>query len=133
MILCIDLGWKFVSTIWILIWIFFSSYTLAPLTWNLRSTLESKQWDKEKELVTRNWNTKIINMHKSKYKFVKKRNKCHLTIKSIITKNTISGKKKVETIKESTKRETNWRERERVFTFFVKFIAKLIYYIWVIL
>ena len=68
-------------------------------------------------------------MHKSQYKFVKKRNKCDLTIKSIITKNTISGKKKVETTKESTKRETNWRERERVFTFFVKFIAKLIYYI----
>ena len=56
-------------------------------------------------------------MHKIQYIFVKKRNKCDLAIKSIITKNTISGKKKVETINESTKRETNWRERESIHLF----------------
>ena len=31
-------------------------------------------------------------MHKNLYKFVKKRNKCNMTIKSIITKGTISKK-----------------------------------------
>ena len=40
-----------------------------------------------------------------------------MTIKSIITKRTISGKKLVEIIKKSTKRERE-RERERL-TFFV--------------
>ena len=39
-----------------------------------------------------NWNTKIYNMHKDLYKFVKKRNKCNMTIKSIITKGTINKK-----------------------------------------
>ena len=54
-------------------------------------------------------------MHTSQYKFVKNRNICDVTIKSLITKSTISGKKNnVETIKESTKRETKLeRERER--------------------
>ena len=53
-------------------------------------------------------------MHKSQYKFAKKRNKCDVTIKSIITKNIISGKKMLEIRKESTKRETKLeRERER--------------------
>ena len=42
-----------------------------------------------------------------------------MTIKSIMTKSTISGKM-VETIEESTKRKTKLeRERERVLTFFV--------------
>ena len=40
---------------------------------------------------------------------------CDVTIKSILTKSTISEKKNVDTIKESTKRETKLgRERERV-------------------
>ena len=43
-----------------------------------------------------NWNTKIYNMHKNLYKFVKKRNKCNMTIKSIITKGTISKKKSIK-------------------------------------
>ena len=38
--------------------------------------------------------SKYLNMHKSLYKFVKKRNKCDVTIKSTITKRIISGKKK---------------------------------------
>ena len=39
---------------------------------------------------------------------------CDVTIKSILTKSTISEKKNVDTIKESTKRETKLeRERER--------------------
>ena len=40
-------------------------------------------------------------MHKSQYKFTKKKNKCDVTIKSTITKRAISRKKKkvVETIK----------------------------------
>ena len=33
-------------------------------------------------------------MHKILYKFIKKRNKCDVTIKSTITKRTISGKNK---------------------------------------
>ena len=36
MILCIYLGWYFVNTIWIPIWIFFF-LCLGPLTWNSRS------------------------------------------------------------------------------------------------
>ena len=44
---------------------------------------------------------------------------CDVTIKSILTKSTISEKIKIDTIKESTKRETKLeRERERVLTFF---------------
>ena len=43
-------------------------------------------------------------MHKSLYKFTKKINKCDVTIKSTITKITISRKKKVvETIKKKKK------------------------------
>ena len=63
---------------------------------------------------------KYINIKKkSLYKFAKKRNKYDVTIKSIMTKSTISGKM-VETIEESTKRKTKLeRERERVLTFFV--------------
>ena len=58
-------------------------------------------------------------MHKSQYKFAKKRNKCDVMIKSIITKTHHQWEKMVETIKESTKRETKLeRERERVLTFF---------------
>ena len=40
-------------------------------------------------------------MHKSQYKFTKKKSKCDVTIKSTITKRAISRKKKkvVETIK----------------------------------
>ena len=53
-------------------------------------------------------------MHKSQYKFAKKRNKCDVTIKSVITKSIISGEKMLEIRKESTKKEKqNWRERER--------------------
>ena len=39
-------------------------------------------------------------MHKSRYKFVKKRNKCDVIIKYI--KKTINGKKVVETIKKNS-------------------------------
>ena len=49
-------------------------------------------------------------MHKSLYKFAKKRNKCDVTIKSKIT---INGKKVVETIKKFTKKETKL-ERESI-------------------
>ena len=53
-------------------------------------------------------------MHTSQYKIFKNRNMCDVTIKSILTKSTISEKIKVDTIKESTKRETKLeRERER--------------------
>ena len=54
-------------------------------------------------------------MHKSRYKFTKKINKCDVIIKSIKTKRTISRKKKfVETIiKNPPKERQNWRKRER--------------------
>ena len=53
-------------------------------------------------------------MHTSQYKIFKNRNMCDVTIKSILTKSTISEKIKIDTIKESTKRETKLeRERER--------------------
>ena len=59
-------------------------------------------------------------MHKILCKFIKKRNKCDVTIKSTITKRTISGKKiSGWNNKKSTKRETKLRERERVLTSFV--------------
>ena len=55
-----------------------------------------------------------LNMHKSQYKFVKKRNKCDVTIKSTITKRIISGKKRLKQLKKFTKRETKLeREREK--------------------
>ena len=47
-------------------------------------------------------------MHKGRYNFTKKRNKCKVTIKSTITKRTISGEKSMH-----QKRQI-WRERERV-------------------
>ena len=50
-------------------------------------------------------------MHKSLYKFAKKRNKCDVTIKSKIT---INGKKVVETIKKFTKKEKKIGERESI-------------------
>ena len=54
-------------------------------------------------------------MHKSLYKFIKKRNKCDVTIKSTITKRTISGE---EVVKKKSSKETKLeRERERVLTF----------------
>ena len=60
-------------------------------------------------------------MHKSQYKFTKKIKKCDVTIKSTITKITISKKKKeVETIKKkkkATKNKNKIGERERVLTF----------------
>ena len=55
-------------------------------------------------------------MHKGRYKFAKKRNKCDVTIKSTITKNNYERKKKrvVETIKKFTEKETKLeREKER--------------------
>ena len=60
-------------------------------------------------------------MHKSLYKFVKKRNKCDVTIKSTITKRIISGKKKkkeVETIKKIHQQRNKIGEREREFDLF---------------
>ena len=41
----------------------------------------------------KNFNAKYQNMHNILYKFIKKRNKCDVTIKLTITKRTISGKK----------------------------------------
>ena len=61
-------------------------------------------------------------MHKSLYKFTKKINKCDVTIKSTITKITISRKKKVvETIKKKShqKQKQNWRKRESIDLFVV--------------
>ena len=61
-------------------------------------------------------------MHKSQYKFTKKINKCDVTIKSTITKITISRKKKVvETIKKKShqKQKQNWRKRESIDLFVV--------------
>ena len=54
-------------------------------------------------------------MHKSQYKFTKKINKCDVTIKSTITKITISRKKKVvETIKKKKPPKTKTKlEKER--------------------
>ena len=54
-------------------------------------------------------------MHKGRYKFAKKRNKCDVTIKSTITKITINGKKKqLKQQQKFTKKETKLeRERER--------------------
>ena len=66
--------------------------------------------------------SKYLNMHKSLYKFVKKRNKCDVTIKSTITKRIISGKKKKKrgwnNKKNSPKEKQNWGEREREFDLF---------------
>ena len=55
-------------------------------------------------------------MHKSLYKFIKTRNKCNVTIKSTITKITISGKNKwLKQYKKSIERETKLeRERESI-------------------
>ena len=52
-------------------------------------------------------------MHTSYYKFIKNKNKCDVTIKSIITKAPLVEKKMIETIKESTKIEKKLgREKE---------------------
>ena len=56
---------------------------------------------------------KYLNMHKSRYKLAKKRNKCEVTIKSTITKRTIRGKKVFETIKKKSKETKLEREREK--------------------
>ena len=54
-------------------------------------------------------------MHKSRYKFTKKINKCDVIIKSTITKRTISRKKKnwLKQLKKSTKTEEKKLEKER--------------------
>ena len=52
-------------------------------------------------------------MHKSLYKFTKKINKCDVTIKSTITKITISRKKMVETIKKKATKTKTKLEKER--------------------
>ena len=59
-------------------------------------------------------------MHKSLYKISKKINKCDVKIKSIITKRTISLKKKVvETItKKPPKEKQNWRKRVSIDLFY---------------
>ena len=52
-------------------------------------------------------------MCKSQYKCDKKRNKCDVIIKSIITKKAIGEKKIVETIKKNlSEKKQNWRERK---------------------
>ena len=59
-------------------------------------------------------------MHKSRYKFTKKRNKCDVTVKSTITKRTKVEKKLLKQLKNPLKEKQNWRggERERILTFF---------------
>ena len=61
-------------------------------------------------------------MHKSRYKFPKKRNKCEVTIKSTITKGTImegkSGWNNKKLKKKRSKETKLERERERELTFF---------------
>ena len=53
-------------------------------------------------------------MHKNLYNFTKKINKCDVTIKSTITKRTISRKKKVvETIKKNLPKQKKKMEKER--------------------
>ena len=49
-------------------------------------------------------------MHKSSYKFIKKTNKCDMTIKSSLTKRTISEKKKWLKHKENPPKEKQKRE-----------------------
>ena len=66
--------------------------------------------------------SKYLNMHKSLYKFVKKRNKCDVTIKSTITKRIISERKKRGWINKKIQQKRNKfgerkRERERVWPF----------------
>ena len=68
-------------------------------------------------------------MHQILYKFIKKRNKCDVTIKSTITKITISRKKKVlETIKKKkptkNKNKNKIGERDRVLTFLLQITWK---------
>ena len=61
-------------------------------------------------------------MHKSLYKFTKKINKCDVTIKSTITKITISRKKKwLKQLKKKShqKQNQNWRKRESIDLFVV--------------
>ena len=54
-------------------------------------------------------------MHRSQYKFSKKRKKCDVSVKSTITKRIISRRKKVVvTTKNPPKEKQNQRERERV-------------------
>ena len=66
---------------------------------------------------------KYLNMHKSRYKLAKKRNRCEVTIKSTITKGTIRGKKMcLKQLKKKSKERKLEREREREereLTFFV--------------
>ena len=58
---------------------------------------------------------KYVNMHKSQYKFVKKRNKCNVTIKSIIIikKASLAGKKKGWNYKRIHQKRNKIGERER--------------------
>ena len=54
-------------------------------------------------------------MHRSQYKFSKQRKKCDVSVKSTITKRTISRRKKVVvTTKNPPEEKQNQRERERV-------------------
>ena len=58
-------------------------------------------------------------MHRSQYKFSKKRKKCDVSVKSTITKRTISRRKKVVvTTKNPPKEKQNQREREREYDLF---------------
>ena len=53
-------------------------------------------------------------MHRSQYKFSKQRKKCDVSVKSTITKRTISRRKKVVvTTKNPPEEKQNQRERER--------------------
>ena len=66
-------------------------------------------------------------MHKSRYNFFKKRNKCEVTIKSTITKRTISGEKSGwNNNKKNASKETNLeRERESIDLFIVNNLERI--------
>ena len=66
---------------------------------------------------------KCLNMHKSRYKLTKKRNKCDVTVKSTITKRTKVEKKLLKQLKNPLKEKQNWRggERENIDIFFFFF------------
>ena len=75
---------------------------------------------------------KYLNMHKSRYNFFKKRNKCEVTIKSTITKRTISKeksgwnkKKKKNASKETNLERERERERESIDLFVVNKLERI--------
>ena len=64
-------------------------------------------------------------MHKSRYNFFKKRNKCEVTIKSTITKRTISKEKSGWNKKKMHQKKQIWRERESIDLFVVNNLERI--------